>query len=151
MHFGVVATAPSSTSQIRNPWPKEDPARKAHAANAARAPAVALRGSLTKDPRVPPHNEEFSQAWPALQEVTIRWCGSFGYLTAWAGEGTSRDVHDALTSQLMCACAAYRHDGRHARPRSPWALPAGGVACGGWGCPYRMHRRWRGQAMRGRA
>jgi len=24
---------------------------------------------------------------PDLQEVTIRWRGSFGYLTAWAGEG----------------------------------------------------------------
>jgi len=35
--------------------------------------------------------EEFSQAWPALHEVTIRWRGSFGYLTASAGEGTSRN------------------------------------------------------------
>jgi len=24
---------------------------------------------------------------PDLQEVTIRWRGSYGYLTAWAGEG----------------------------------------------------------------
>ena len=28
---------------------------------------------------------------PDLQEVTIRWRGSFGYLTAWAGEGDDND------------------------------------------------------------
>ena len=28
---------------------------------------------------------------PALQEVIIRWRGSFGYLTAWAGEGDDND------------------------------------------------------------
>ncbi len=28
---------------------------------------------------------------PALQEVTIRWRGSFGYLTAWAGDGDDND------------------------------------------------------------
>jgi hypothetical protein len=28
------------------------------------------------------------QACPDLQEVTIRWRGSFGYLIAWAGEAT---------------------------------------------------------------
>ena len=28
---------------------------------------------------------------PDLQEVTIRWRGSFGYLTAWAGEGDDDD------------------------------------------------------------
>jgi hypothetical protein len=32
-----------------------------------------------------------SQAWPALQEVTIRWRGSYGYLIAWAGEGDDND------------------------------------------------------------
>jgi hypothetical protein len=28
---------------------------------------------------------------PDLQEVTIRWRGSFGYLIAWAGEGDDND------------------------------------------------------------
>ena len=28
---------------------------------------------------------------PDLQEVTIRWRGSFGYLTGWAGEGDDND------------------------------------------------------------
>lgn len=28
---------------------------------------------------------------PDLQEVTIGWRGSFGYLTAWAGEGDDND------------------------------------------------------------
>ncbi len=32
-----------------------------------------------------------SQACPLLQEVTIRWRGSFGYLIAWAGEGDDND------------------------------------------------------------
>lgn len=32
-----------------------------------------------------------SQARPALQEVTIRWRGSYGYLTAWAGDGDDND------------------------------------------------------------
>lgn len=32
-----------------------------------------------------------SQACPGLQEVTIRWHGSFGYLIAWAGEGDDND------------------------------------------------------------
>ena len=27
-----------------------------------------------------------SQAWPVLQEVTIRWRGAYGYLIAWAGD-----------------------------------------------------------------
>jgi hypothetical protein len=33
-----------------------------------------------------------SQARPALQEVTIRWRGSFGYLTARAGAGNDNDT-----------------------------------------------------------
>lgn len=32
-----------------------------------------------------------SQTHPDLQEVTIRWRGSFGYLIAWAGEGDDDD------------------------------------------------------------
>jgi len=32
-----------------------------------------------------------SQTWPALQEVTIRWRGSYGYLTAWDGDGDDND------------------------------------------------------------
>jgi hypothetical protein len=28
---------------------------------------------------------------PELQEITIRWRGAFGYLTAWAGEGDDDD------------------------------------------------------------
>lgn len=32
-----------------------------------------------------------SQTHPDLQEITIRWRGSFGYLTAWAGEGDDND------------------------------------------------------------
>jgi hypothetical protein len=28
---------------------------------------------------------------PDLQEITIRWRGSFGYLNAWAGEGDDND------------------------------------------------------------
>ena len=32
-----------------------------------------------------------STALPGLQEVTIRWRGSYGYLTAWAGEGNDDD------------------------------------------------------------
>jgi hypothetical protein len=30
-------------------------------------------------------------AFPGLQEVTIRWRGSYGYLAAWAGEGNDDD------------------------------------------------------------
>ncbi len=32
-----------------------------------------------------------SQTHPDLQEVAIRWRGSFGYLIAWAGEGDEDD------------------------------------------------------------
>jgi hypothetical protein len=32
-----------------------------------------------------------SQTYPDLQEVTIGWRGSFGYLIAWAGEGNDDD------------------------------------------------------------
>jgi hypothetical protein len=32
-----------------------------------------------------------SLSFPDLQEVTIRWRGSSGYLTAWAGEGDDND------------------------------------------------------------
>ena len=32
-----------------------------------------------------------SLTFPDLQEVTIRWRGSSGYLTAWAGEGDDND------------------------------------------------------------
>jgi hypothetical protein len=32
-----------------------------------------------------------SQTHPTLQEITIRWRGGFGYLSAWAGDG---DEHD---------------------------------------------------------
>jgi hypothetical protein len=32
-----------------------------------------------------------SHARPDLQQITIRWRGSFGYLIAWAGEGDSND------------------------------------------------------------
>src|SRR5216683_1365736 len=32
-----------------------------------------------------------SQTYPDLQEVTIRWRGSFGYLIAWAGQGDDDD------------------------------------------------------------
>ena len=28
---------------------------------------------------------------PDLQEITIRWRGSFGYVDAWAGEGDDSD------------------------------------------------------------
>ena len=37
-----------------------------------------------------------SQTYPGLQEVTIRWHGSFGYLIAWAGEGDDDDEHIPL-------------------------------------------------------
>jgi hypothetical protein len=32
-----------------------------------------------------------SRTHPTLQEITIRWRGSFGYLDAWAGEGDDND------------------------------------------------------------
>ncbi|WP_239396926.1 hypothetical protein [Frankia sp. CiP3] len=32
-----------------------------------------------------------SQTHPTLQEITIRWRGGFGYLSAWAGEGNDND------------------------------------------------------------
>jgi hypothetical protein len=32
-----------------------------------------------------------SVTFPNLQEVTVRWRGSFGYLIAWAGEGDDDD------------------------------------------------------------
>lgn len=32
-----------------------------------------------------------SQTHPDLQEITIRWRGSYGYMTAWAGEGDEND------------------------------------------------------------
>ena len=35
--------------------------------------------------------------------------------------------------------------------RSPSALPTGGVACGGWRCPCRVHRWRHGQHLRGPA
>ena len=34
---------------------------------------------------------ELAAGVPGLQEVTIRWRGSYGYLTAWAGEGNDDD------------------------------------------------------------
>ena len=33
-----------------------------------------------------------SQAWPALQEVTIRWRGGYGYLIAWAGDDNDEQI-----------------------------------------------------------
>ena len=60
-----------------------------------RVPAAAARNipqpGDTKDMPVPPKrlkdliegtvDHHASQAWPALEEVTIRWHGSYGYLT----------------------------------------------------------------------
>ena len=37
---------------------------------------------------------------PDLQEVTIRWRGSFGYLIAWAGEGELSKDKDVLCRRL---------------------------------------------------
>jgi hypothetical protein len=37
-----------------------------------------------------------SLAFPDLQEVTIRWRGSYGYLTAWAGDGDQNDTQIPL-------------------------------------------------------
>ena len=34
---------------------------------------------------------ELAAGVPGLQEVTIRWRSSYGYLTAWAGEGNDDD------------------------------------------------------------
>jgi hypothetical protein len=37
------------------------------------------------------HHASLTHDHPNLQEVTIRWRGSFGYLTAWAGHGDDDD------------------------------------------------------------
>ena len=56
-----------------------------------------------------------STALPGLQEVTIRWRGSYGYLTAWAGEGNDDD------EQIPLCRIEYLGDdddwGGHLRPR----------------------------------
>ena len=43
-----------------------------------------------------------SVTFPDLQEVTIRWRGSSGYLTAWAGEGDDDDECKARHSKRAC-------------------------------------------------
>jgi hypothetical protein len=44
-----------------------------------------------KDPIEGTVDHHASVTHPDLQEVTIRWRGSFGYLIAWAGEGGDDD------------------------------------------------------------
>jgi hypothetical protein len=36
-------------------------------------------------------DQHASRTHPALQEITIRWRGSYGYPDAWAGEGDDND------------------------------------------------------------
>jgi hypothetical protein len=46
-----------------------------------------------------------SQAWPALEEVTIRWRGSYGYLTGWTED------HDGTDEQIpLCRIEYLGHD-----------------------------------------
>src|ERR1039458_8995342 len=71
---------------------------------ACRAPDPApppVQAGDTKSMPVPPKrlkdliegtvDHHASLAFPDLQEVTIRWRGSYGYLDAWAGEGDGND------------------------------------------------------------
>ena len=37
------------------------------------------------------HDASLTHPHPELQEITIRWRGSFGYMDAWAGEGDDSD------------------------------------------------------------
>jgi len=37
------------------------------------------------------HHASLTHAHPGLQEITIRWRGSFGYMDAWAGKGDDDD------------------------------------------------------------
>jgi len=60
-----------------------------------------VRAGDTKDMPAPPKHlkdliagtvdHHASLTFPGLQEVTIRWRGSYGYLDAWAGEGDDSD------------------------------------------------------------
>ena len=37
------------------------------------------------------HHASLTHPHPGLQEITIRWRGSFGYMDAWAGQGDDDD------------------------------------------------------------
>jgi hypothetical protein len=37
------------------------------------------------------HHASLTHPHPELQEITIRWRGSFGYMDAWAGQGDDSD------------------------------------------------------------
>jgi hypothetical protein len=37
------------------------------------------------------HHASLTHTHPGLQEITIRWRGSFGYMDAWAGKGDDDD------------------------------------------------------------
>jgi len=47
----------------------------------------------TRRPRRCSHHRA-SRTHPALEEITIRWRGGFGYLSAWAGEGDDDEDED---------------------------------------------------------
>jgi hypothetical protein len=54
------------------------------------APVAASGTIRTRRARRCSHHRA-SRTHPALQEITIRWRGGFGYLSAWAGEGDDND------------------------------------------------------------
>lgn len=52
-----------------------------HTGRRARIPSKRVKDDLAAD-----LDHHASQAWPGLEEVTIRWRGSHGYVTAWTSE-----------------------------------------------------------------
>ena len=89
----MMITEECARSQVK---PRMPPRRRV----ARPAPGTARAGD-TKGMPAPPQllkdliegtvDHHASLSHPDLQEVTIRWRGSFGYLIAWAGEGDDND------------------------------------------------------------
>jgi hypothetical protein len=90
--------ATTATRRPAGPMPRPPGPRAGRWAVGLRPPGPALPGQL-KNLIEGTAGHHASTAFPGLQEVTIRWRGSDGYLTARAGEGDDDDEQIPLYQQ----------------------------------------------------
>src|SRR5258708_3981486 len=74
-----------------------------------------------------------SQRWPALEEVTIRWRGSYGYLTGYLSE----DDHDTIKLCRIQYLGLLHDPPRAERRRTALAPPTPGPPPPLWPPPSR--------------
>ena len=60
-----------------------------------------------------------SQRWPVLEEVTIRWRGSYGYLTGYLSENDDDTIRSAASSTSATPMSGHSRSGRPAPTATP--------------------------------